>query len=393
MKNNTYKIPQPSTPGTYFDLRRNNSETILSPTPMVAQQTPQMMPQIAYNNINNYTSPIQDIISPNLINKTNSLDFLHQPSNLQMYNSNMASSSPYNYGNAQTPAMNLGSNDKRIRANTPLSPNLMRNLAGSSPSLPNNVSIYTSHNTINMSMDKQNTSSKKNSIFDSLINLNDILPTLQNIVSTSYLGCELNLRQIALQAKNAEYNPKRFAAVIMRIKEPKTTALIFSSGKMVCTGAKSEEDSKKASRKYAKIIRSLGFQVEFQDFKVQNIVGSCDVKFQIALSKLNIQLSIPNSDNNRTNKHICHYEPEIFPGLIYHMLEPEIVLLIFVSGKIVLTGAKQREQIYEAFRKIYPLLLQYKFDNKNGKSNKDLHKEEVKEMKEFKSMNKDQEQE
>ena len=114
-----------------------------------------------------------------------------------------------------------------------------------------------------------------------------IQPVLQNIVSTANFGCELCLREIALRAKNAEYNPKRFAAVIMRIKEPKTTALIFSSGKMVCTGAKNEDDSKKASRKYAKIIRSLGFPVEFKEFKVQNIVGSCDIKFQIHLNKLN----------------------------------------------------------------------------------------------------------
>ena len=64
------------------------------------------------------------------------------------------------------------------------------------------------------------------------------------------------------QARNAEYNPKRFAAVIMRIREPRTTALIFSSGKMVCTGAKSEEDSRMAARKYARIVQKLGFQVK-----------------------------------------------------------------------------------------------------------------------------------
>ncbi|KAL0696432.1 hypothetical protein Bca4012_063612 [Brassica carinata] len=71
-----------------------------------------------------------------------------------------------------------------------------------------------------------------------------IVPTLQNIVSTVNLDCKLDLKAIALQARNAEYNPKRFAAVIMRIREPKTTALIFASGKMVCTGAKSEHLSK-----------------------------------------------------------------------------------------------------------------------------------------------------
>lgn len=64
-----------------------------------------------------------------------------------------------------------------------------------------------------------------------------------------------------MHARNAEYNPKRFAAVIMRIREPRTTALIFSSGKMVCTGAKSEEDSRLAARKYARIIQKLAFPV------------------------------------------------------------------------------------------------------------------------------------
>uniref|UniRef100_A0A915D4P7 Uncharacterized protein n=1 Tax=Ditylenchus dipsaci TaxID=166011 RepID=A0A915D4P7_9BILA len=80
-------------------------------------------------------------------------------------------------------------------------------------------------------------------------------PTLQNIVSTVNLGVQLDLKQIALRARNAEYNPKRFAAVIMRIREPRTTALIFSSGKMVCTGAKSEETSRLAARKYARIVQ------------------------------------------------------------------------------------------------------------------------------------------
>jgi transcription initiation factor TFIID TATA-box-binding protein len=78
------------------------------------------------------------------------------------------------------------------------------------------------------------------------------------------LGCSLDLKKIALYARNAEYNPKRFAAVIMRIRSPRTTALIFSSGKMVCTGAKSEQDSRLAARKYARIIQKLGFSVRIK---------------------------------------------------------------------------------------------------------------------------------
>lgn len=79
---------------------------------------------------------------------------------------------------------------------------------------------------------------------------------------------------------------KRFAAVIMRIRDPKTTALIFASGKMVVTGAKSEDDSRLASRKYARIVQKLGFDAKFSEFKIQNIVGSCDVKFPIRLEGL-----------------------------------------------------------------------------------------------------------
>ncbi|XP_012281073.1 TATA-box-binding protein [Orussus abietinus] len=176
-----------------------------------------------------------------------------------------------------------------------------------------------------------------------------ILPQLQNIVSTVNLNCKLDLKKIALHARNAEYNPKRFAAVIMRIREPRTTALIFSSGKMVCTGAKSEEDSRLAARKYARIIQKLGFAAKFLDFKIQNMVGSCDVKFPIRLEGLVL-----------THGQFSSYEPELFPGLIYRMVKPRIVLLIFVSGKVVLTGAKVRQEIYEAFDNIYPILKSFK---------------------------------
>ncbi|KAF7715685.1 TATA box-binding protein [Penicillium ucsense] len=180
-------------------------------------------------------------------------------------------------------------------------------------------------------------------------NPSGIVPTLQNIVATVNLDCRLDLKTIALHARNAEYNPKRFAAVIMRIREPKTTALIFASGKMVVTGAKSEDDSKLASRKYARIIQKLGFNAKFTDFKIQNIVGSCDIKFPIRLEGLASR-----------HHHFSSYEPELFPGLIYRMMKPKIVLLIFVSGKIVLTGAKVREEIYSAFELIYPVLSDFR---------------------------------
>ena len=175
-----------------------------------------------------------------------------------------------------------------------------------------------------------------------LIKENDF-PTLQNIVSTAKLNASLDLYKIGLEGRNVEYKPKRFAAAIMRIREPKTTALIFRSGKMVCTGAKSETDSHTAAKNYAKQLKKIGNpSVRLSEFTIQNIVGSHDVGFKIKLESLHMK-------SIEKNKKMCRYDPELFPGLIFRMEKPKVVLLIFASGKIVLTGAKERKQIYDAY--------------------------------------------
>ena len=180
--------------------------------------------------------------------------------------------------------------------------------------------------------------------------MNEITPNIQNVVCTVNLGVQLDLKRIALKARNAEYNPRRFAAVIMRIRDPKTTALIFSSGKMVITGAKSEEAAKTACKKYTRIIQRLGYgYAKFLEFKIQNIVASCDIHFPVRLESL-----------AHAHNQFCSYEPELFPGLIYRMITPKVVLLVFVSGKLVLTGAKKRNDIYQAFNNIYAVLCLFK---------------------------------
>ena len=197
----------------------------------------------------------------------------------------------------------------------------------------------------------------------------EIIPTIQNLVSTADLNCKLRLREIALQEQNTEYKPKRFSGLTMRIKEPKATSLIFSNGKIIVLGAKTEEDSKKACDKIGKIIKSLNYPVKLTNFKIQNIVGSCDVRFQINLYKLNSKIK----EHVKSSR--VAFEPEIFPGLIYHLIPdkpqnnktneklPNIVFLIFSSGNLVITGGKNRNQIYEAFNKVYPLLYLAKINN------------------------------
>ena len=209
-----------------------------------------------------------------------------------------------------------------------------------------------------------NTVETKNTINEITSNGIEIIPNIQNIVSTAELNCKLNLIDIALKANNIEYKPKRFSALIMRIKEPKATAQIFSTGKIVCLGTKNEEQSKNACRKIVKSIKKLGYNVNLTNFKIQNIVGSCKLKFTLLLNDLFYHIK------NEMNS-IVFYKPEIFPGLIYHYLKPtlnnevgnktipNITYHIYSSGNIIITGAKTINQIYEAFSRIYPLLYIY----------------------------------
>jgi transcription initiation factor TFIID TATA-box-binding protein len=121
---------------------------------------------------------------------------------------------------------------------------------------------------------------------------------------------------------------------------------------MIVTGAKNAEDSVNASKKYVQIVMKVGFPARFSDYKLQNITATCDVGFPIRLEGL-------------IYAHAAYatYEPELFPGLIYRMLVPKVVLLIFVSGKIVLTGAKNTDDLGTAVENIFDSLLEFRKRN------------------------------
>ncbi|RYO94757.1 hypothetical protein DL766_000020 [Monosporascus sp. MC13-8B] len=180
---------------------------------------------------------------------------------------------------------------------------------------------------------------------DGGISGDSVMPEIVNIQATVNVQCRLDLKTIAMHARNAEYNPRRFSAVIMRIKEPKTTALIFASGKVVVTGAKSESDSRLAARKFGRTLQKLGYEPKLTEYTVHNMTSKCDVQFPIHLERL-------------ASHHpgFSSYEPELFPGLIYKMIRPKMVILMFVSGKVVLTGAKRRQDIDQAWEMIYPII-------------------------------------
>lgn len=188
-----------------------------------------------------------------------------------------------------------------------------------------------------------------------------------NVVSMVDLGCQLNLSDIAKSCKNSEYNPVRLNAVIMRIKEPKSVALIFNSGKMVCAGAKNEADSKTAARKFAKTVKKLVNEVIFKNFRIINMVATCDFKFRVHLTKLNSEISykLRKTLNSKELEKKISYEPQIFPGLIYHMDKPKLAVLVFSSGKVNFVGIKERDDAFEALKNIQPIIQKYKIVIKN----------------------------
>jgi transcription initiation factor TFIID TATA-box-binding protein len=166
---------------------------------------------------------------------------------------------------------------------------------------------------------------------------------IENVVASTSLGGELDLQAIALALGGAEYEPEQFPGLIYRLKDPKTATLLFRSGKVVCTGAKSLDDVGTAIRTVATQIKDSGIDINTDpDIEVQNIVASSDLEQEINLNAIAISLGLERVE----------YEPEQFPGLVYRLDEPKVVVLLFGSGKLVCTGARQPSDVARAVERI-----------------------------------------
>ena len=194
---------------------------------------------------------------------------------------------------------------------------------------------------------------------------------LQNVVSTFSLGIKgLNLKRIAMKHAFLEFNPQTFAAAILRIRYPRTTALAFQSGNMVCTGAKDLYLSRLDARKYCRIFQAIGIPVSFNKFKIQNIVASADVAFTIKLQEL----------SDAYGPYV-QYEPDLFPGLILRSINPKLVFLIFRSGKINITGGKRVEDIKSTYYSLYTNIIVKYRDSKGSTSSSSQYRAEVRQKK------------
>jgi transcription initiation factor TFIID TATA-box-binding protein len=165
---------------------------------------------------------------------------------------------------------------------------------------------------------------------------------IENVVATVTVEIteKIDLNQIARKHAEVEYNPERFPGLVMRIEKPRATILIFSTGKMVVTGLRKASEAERVVDKVVKNIRKAGIKLSNPEITIQNIVASGDLHTNIDLNMAAIVMEY------------AMYEPEVFPGLIYRMQDPKTVFLIFSTGRIVCTGAKQKEIVRDAVKKL-----------------------------------------
>ena len=164
---------------------------------------------------------------------------------------------------------------------------------------------------------------------------------VQNIVATTSLGKPVPLTKLARTQSNTEYNPEQFPGLVLRVKEPKSAVLVFSSGNLVCTGTKSVGQVREVINSVIKQLKRININITgVPKIEVQNIVASGSINLKLNLNLLALELE--NTE----------YEPEQFPGLVYKLLEPTATFLLFSNGKLVCTGTKNRQQLEESMKQL-----------------------------------------
>ena len=174
-----------------------------------------------------------------------------------------------------------------------------------------------------------------------------------NMVGTSKIGEDFDLHSLALNLEGAEYEPEQFPGLVYRIKEPKAAFLIFRSGKVVCTGTRSATEAKTALDVATANLKDIGENVlPNPKINIVNIVASADLKSEnLNLGQVAMHLGLENIE----------YEPEQFPGMVYRMDVPKVVILIFSAGKVICTGARSKKDVELALENMHRELEEHGF--------------------------------
>lgn len=165
----------------------------------------------------------------------------------------------------------------------------------------------------------------------------------ENVVASTGIGKEIELENLKDVIDGADYDPSQFPGLVYRTEDPKAAMLLFRSGKVVCTGAKSIEEIHQSLWIFFEKLRNAGIEID-RDVEVhfQNLVASADLGYALNLDAVAIGLGLENIE----------YDPEIFPGLVGQIGNPNILFLLFGSGKVVITGATSSRNIQRGVSKL-----------------------------------------
>ena len=172
---------------------------------------------------------------------------------------------------------------------------------------------------------------------------------IKETICSANLGCKLNLKLISKKYNFAEYNPRRFNSLILRTKNPKSMALLFSNGKILCSGTNSSEDCRQSIIKYSQFLINIGYPINIKNFNVENIIAYFNFEYDLNIEKL-----------SEKYKSECKYIPELFSGVVFKKNKSNIVYLIFISGIVCISGGKSRNDIIDAYEFILPILINFK---------------------------------
>jgi len=169
--------------------------------------------------------------------------------------------------------------------------------------------------------------------------------SIENVVASATIEQRLDLKDITKKFPDVEWRPELFPGAVFRLRSPKTATLLFRTGKMVCTGSKSEKMARKAVKTVVQKLRKGKIKIKKEaTVKIQNIVASINLGGKIHLEQA--ARTLPRS----------MYEPEQFPGLIHRMLDPKTVILIFSTGKLVCTGGRTEKDVYRSVNNLHSML-------------------------------------
>jgi len=170
---------------------------------------------------------------------------------------------------------------------------------------------------------------------------------IENVVASTTIAREIDLNKLKKFLPESKYNPQQFPGLVLRLKNPRTAGLIFRSGKVVCTGGKNIDEIKESIKNVASKVAAAGIKIyKRPEIEIQNIVASGNLGKKLNLNEIALSWGLENVE----------YEPEQFPGLVYRMDEPHVVILLFGSGKLVCTGARKEEEVAKAIEKIKKML-------------------------------------